>query len=104
MQPLQGKNWFLLASQPRGGAPLTLGYYMQPLGQKPEPRVLICRMNQKKGDHARTPGLINPTNWFVDMVGAAFHGGLIRKHGHSYSRAAQEIYVCKTVIYRARSF
>ena len=30
MQPLQGKNWFLLASQPQGGAPLTLGYYMQP--------------------------------------------------------------------------
>ena len=30
MQPLQGKNWFLLASQPRGGAPLTMGYYMQP--------------------------------------------------------------------------
>ena len=34
MQPLQGKNWFLLASQPQGGAPLTLGYYMQPLGAK----------------------------------------------------------------------
>ncbi|MGO9689445.1 MAG: hypothetical protein ACLP2X_13010, partial [Syntrophobacteraceae bacterium] len=30
----QGKNWFLLASQPQGGAPLTLGYYMQPLGAK----------------------------------------------------------------------
>jgi hypothetical protein len=30
MQPLQGKNWFLLASQPQGGASLTLGYYMQP--------------------------------------------------------------------------
>ncbi len=35
MQPLQGKNWFLLASsQPQGGAPLTLGYYMQPLWSK----------------------------------------------------------------------
>ena len=32
----QGKNSFLLASQPRGGAPLTLGYYMQPLvGRNP---------------------------------------------------------------------
>jgi hypothetical protein len=44
MQPLQGKNWFLLASQPQGGAPLTLGYfYAAPSGQKSEPRVLICR-------------------------------------------------------------
>ncbi len=43
MQPLQGKNWFLLASQPQGGAPLTLGYYMQPSGQKSEPQLLICR-------------------------------------------------------------
>jgi hypothetical protein len=34
MQPLQGKNRFLLASQPEGGAPLTLGYYMQPLWGK----------------------------------------------------------------------
>ena len=33
MQPLQGKNWFLLAS-PQGGAPLALGYYMQPCGAK----------------------------------------------------------------------
>ena len=30
MQPLQGKSWFLLATQPQGGAPLTLGYPMQP--------------------------------------------------------------------------
>ena len=34
MQPLQGKNWFFLAAQPQGGAPLTPGYYMQPLGAK----------------------------------------------------------------------
>ena len=48
MQPLQGKNSFLLASQPQGGAPLTLGYYMQPLsGQKTKPQVLICRMDRK---------------------------------------------------------
>jgi hypothetical protein len=33
MQPLQGKKWFLLAS-PQGGAPLALGYYMQPCGAK----------------------------------------------------------------------
>ncbi len=39
MQPLQGKNWFLLASQPQGGAPLTLGYYMQPpRGKNPNHR------------------------------------------------------------------
>ncbi len=34
MQPLQGKNWFLLASQPQGGASLTLGYLCSPLGAK----------------------------------------------------------------------
>ena len=33
MQPLQGKNWFLLASL-QGGAPLARGYYMQPRGAK----------------------------------------------------------------------
>src|SRR5208337_5273871 len=34
-----GKNWFLLASQPQGGAPLTLGYYMQPpRGKNPNHR------------------------------------------------------------------
>ena len=38
MQPLQGKSWFLLALQPQGGAPLTLGYYMQPpRGKNPNP-------------------------------------------------------------------
>jgi hypothetical protein len=64
MQPLQGKNWFLLASQPRGGAPLTLGYYMQPLsGQKPEPQVLICRMDLFFSDMhvlGNSPGNIPP--------------------------------------------
>ena len=35
MQPLQGKSWFLLAAQPQGGAPVTLGYYMQPRGKNP---------------------------------------------------------------------
>ena len=45
MQPLQGKNWFLLAALPQGGAP-TLGVlYAAPSGQKSEPRVLICRKN-----------------------------------------------------------
>jgi hypothetical protein len=48
MQPLQGKNWFLLASQPQGGAPLTPGYYMQPpRGKNPDQQVLICRKTRK---------------------------------------------------------
>ncbi len=39
MQPLQGKNRFLLALQPQGGASLTLGYYMQPpRGKNPNHR------------------------------------------------------------------
>ena len=57
MQPLQGKNWFLLASQPQGGAPLTLGYHMQPpRGKNPNHRYSF----------AGRPRKVHPANEYLE--------------------------------------
>jgi hypothetical protein len=77
MQPLQGKNWFLLASL-QGGAPLAQGYYMQPCGQKNNPRVLICLKTRLRVTPLTSAAIPEPCAWL--LIGPGMDGlAVLRK-------------------------